>query len=316
MSFSHPSDPSRLLGFSANDVDRLADKRDDAAWIAARRSGPEARFVLFSGDRPVVRIGGDALQVGHALALGEALGADFDNCPFLGQRDGIAYFAAGVVAGDDAAETVETAGPLKLIDLRSLAVDGQMSAGDLGLLAQARSLLHWHQTHRFCSRCGAPSTMTQGGYRRDCGSCGGLHFPRTDPVAIMLTVDGERCLLGRQPRFVEGMYSALAGFIEPGETIEAAVRRETWEEAGIRAGFVRYHASQPWPFPASLMIGCHVEAQSTEINMDAVELEDCRWFHRDDVALMLARSHPDGLIAPPPMAIAHVLMKAFVDGEV
>lgn len=315
MSFSHPSDPSRLLGYAANDFDRLAEKRDDDAWIAAQRDSDSARFVLFSGDRPVVGIGGD-LNICHPRAVGAAFAADYAECPFLGVRGGVPHFAAQVISDDDAEAKIEADGSCKLIDLRSLAVDGQLSPGDLGLLAQARSLLHWHQTHRFCSRCGAPSAMTQGGYRRDCGSCGGLHFPRTDPVAIMLTVDGDHCLLGRQPRFVDGMYSALAGFIEPGETIEAAVRRETWEEAGIRAGRVTYHSSQPWPFPASLMIGCHVEALSTEINMDEAELDDCRWFHRDDVALMLPRTHPDGLMAPPPMAIAHILMKAFVDGEV
>lgn len=315
MSFVHPNDPSNLLGYASGDLDRLSEKRDDAEWIAAQRAAASARFVLFSGDRPVIAIG-DSLAICHGRAQAEALGADFAECPLLGFRGKIPFFAAAVPAGEEAEEKIRASGPLKAIDLRSLAVDGELDPADLGLLAQARSLMHWHQTHRFCSRCGAPSEMRQGGYRRDCGACGGLHFPRTDPVAIMLTIDGDRCLLGRQPRFVEGMYSALAGFIEPGETIEAAVRRETWEEAGIRAGAVRYHASQPWPFPASLMIGCHVEALSTEIAMDETELEDCRWFHREDVALMLMRTHPKGWMAPPPMAIAHILMKAFVERTV
>jgi NAD+ diphosphatase len=132
-------------------------------------------------------------------------------------------------------------------------------------------------------------------------------------VVIMLAIDGERCLLGRQPRFAPGMYSALAGFIEPGETVEEAVRREVKEEAGIRIGRVLYHSSQAWPFPHSLMIGCHAEALSTEIARDAAELEDCRWFDREEVRLMLSGDHPDELKAPFPMAIAHQLMKAFVE---
>jgi NAD+ diphosphatase len=155
--------------------------------------------------------------------------------------------------------------------------------------------------------------MASAGYRRDCPACGAQHFPRTDPVAIMLVTDGERCLLGRQPRFPAGMYSCLAGFIEPGETIEDAVRREIREEAGIRVGPVTYLASQPWPFPASLMIGCRGEALTTDIVREEEELEDCRWFSLDEARAMLASTHPDGLLAPNPIAIAHHLLKAFVE---
>jgi NAD+ diphosphatase len=150
-----------------------------------------------------------------------------------------------------------------------------------------------------------------GGYRRDCPACGAEHFPRTDPVVIMLAIDGERCLLGRQARFAPAMYSCLAGFVEPGETIEDAVRRETAEEAGIAVGRVRYHASQPWPFPSSLMIGCHAEAISRDIVRDEAELEACRWFGRAEVQAMLAGLHPDGLKCPPDIAIAHHLIKAW-----
>ncbi len=155
--------------------------------------------------------------------------------------------------------------------------------------------------------------MTQGGYRRDCPTCGAQHFPRTDPVVIMAIVDGDRVLLGRQARFVPGMYSCLAGFLEPGETIEDAVRRETWEEAGIRVGRVGYHSSQPWPFPNSLMIGCIGEALTTDVVPDATELEDCRWFTRDEARAMLDGSHPDGVSSPKPLAIAHHLLLAFVE---
>jgi len=155
--------------------------------------------------------------------------------------------------------------------------------------------------------------MKGGGTSRTCPSCNIETFPRVDPVVIMLAIEGDRCLLGRQARFAPGMFSALAGFLEPGETIEEAVRREVMEESGVRVGRVAYHSSQPWPFPHSLMIGCHAEALSTEIDRDAEELEDCRWFDREEVRLMLAGTHPEGLNAPFPMAIAHHLIKAFAE---
>ena len=155
--------------------------------------------------------------------------------------------------------------------------------------------------------------MRAGGYKRVCTQCHAEHFPRTDPVAIMLTVTPDRCILGRGAHFAPGMYSALAGFIEPGETIEAAVRRETLEESGVRLGRVVYHASQPWPFPYSLMIGCYGEALDTEIRFDARELEDCRWFERAEVLDMLAGSHGGGLKTPPPLAIAHQLIRHWAE---
>ncbi len=173
-------------------------------------------------------------------------------------------------------------------------MDGSVSPDDLGALAEGKALLFWHAKHRFCANCSLPTVASAGGWRRECASCGTHHFPRTDPVVIMLAIDGERCLLGRQPRFPAGMYSCLAGFLEPGETIEDAVRREIAEEAGIATGTVTYLGSQPWPFPASLMIGCMVEAASTEITIDRQELEDARWFTRDEVKAMLAGRHPKG----------------------
>ncbi|MEA2934962.1 MAG: diphosphatase [Variibacter sp.] len=174
-------------------------------------------------------------------------------------------------------------------------------------------MLAWHARHRFCANCGKPTQVVSGGWKRDCAACETEHFPRTDPVVIMLAIDGERCLLGRQTRFPPGTYSCLAGFVEPGETIEDAVRRETVEEAGIRCGRVRYFASQPWPFPMSLMIGAHAEATSSTITVDHNELEDARWFERDEVARMLVRAHPDRLSTPPPIAIAHHIIRAWVE---
>jgi NAD+ diphosphatase len=204
---------------------------------------------------------------------------------------------------------------IKAIDLRSLAMQEALDPADLAGLAQARSYLHWHAANRFCGRCGEPLAVQGGGVSRACAKCETQIFPRVDPVVIMLAIDGERCLLGRQARFAPGMYSALAGFLEPGETIEEAVRREVKEEAGITIGRVAYHSSQAWPFPHSLMIGCHAEALSTEVDRDAAELEDCRWFEREEVRLMLAGAHPEGLKAPFRMAIANRLVTAFAEWD-
>jgi NAD+ diphosphatase len=197
-------------------------------------------------------------------------------------------------------------------DLRSIAMQGLVPQEELGILAMAKSLLDWHRRHRFCANCGAPTAPSQAGFRRDCAACGTQHFPRTDPVVIMLIAHGDRCLLGRQPRFPPGMYSCLAGFLEPGETIEDAVRRETFEEAGIRVGAVSYAASQPWPFPSSIMIGCIGEALTEAIVIDREELEEARWFHRDELRLMLDRQHPEGLLAANPIAIAHHLVRGWM----
>jgi NAD+ diphosphatase len=185
------------------------------------------------------------------------------------------------------------------------------------MLGTAKALMHWHARRTFCSNCSARLVVTAGGWRRECPNCKMHHFPRTDPVVIMLAIDGDACLLGRQPRFPKGMYSALAGFLEPGETIEQAVRREIHEEAGVACGAVRYFASQPWPFPSSIMIGCFAKADGRALAVDKVELEDARWFSRHETRALLEKRHPDGLLAPIPMAIAHHLLKwwAFEDVE-
>ena len=162
----------------------------------------------------------------------------------------------------------------------------------------------------------ATTRIVNGGWRRDCPQCKAEHFPRTDPVVIMLASSGEHCLLGRSPRFVPTMWSCLAGFIEPGESMEDAVRRETREEAGITCGRVAYFATQPWPFPTSLMIGCHAEALTHEIVVDREELEGARWFSKDEVESMLMRKHPQGLTTPPPVAIAHHIIRAWLEDEI
>ncbi|MBK1623143.1 NAD(+) diphosphatase [Afifella marina] len=300
---------SAANGFAGNIVDRQSEHRAEDAVEAALRA-PDAQIYLFCDDRALVAVGATP-RAGLSLKDAEALGLERPSLVLLGFAGRSPRLAGLAPAREEWPE------PLRAIDLRSLAVQGLLSAEDLGALAQARSLLAWHQNHRFCARCGSETEMRAGGVKRHCPSCEREHFPRTDPVVIMLVIDpaqgNEACLLGRQHRFQPGMYSALAGFLEPGETIEAAVRREIAEEAGIRTGRVRYHSSQPWPFVSSLMIGCHAEAASNDITRDESELEDCRWFARDEVRRMLAGTHPDGLTAPPEMAIAHRLIADWAD---
>jgi NAD+ diphosphatase len=181
-------------------------------------------------------------------------------------------------------------------------------------VATGRALLGWHATHRFCANCGTASTIESAGWVRKCPQCGTQHFPRTDPVVIMAITRGDQLLLGRGPTWPERMYSLLAGFVEPGETIEAAVRRETMEESAIAVGPVRYIASQPWPFPMSLMFGCYGEATSDAITIDPVELADARWVSRVEVLQMLAGTHLE--IGPPrPGAIAGALIEAWAHGK-
>ncbi|MBA5776114.1 NAD(+) diphosphatase [Stappia sp. F7233] len=312
-----PPQLSDGFSYAGNRLERLSEHRGDARWLAEHMNSPAARFVCFCSEKPVINLGEGGkgpLTSLHERALGARFGMVDVETVLLGfERESRSpIFATSLPAGE---EEIEAAGPLKLIDIRSLAIQGALSPEELGILAQARALSHWHSTHRFCSRCGHESRMTQGGYRRDCPQCGGLHFPRTDPVAIMLIADGENCLMGRTPRLAEAVFSTLAGFIEPGETVEDAVRREVFEEAGVQVGRVGYRASQPWPFPASLMIGCRGEALSRDIVMDETELEACRWFSRAEVLDMLAGTHAAGLRVPPPLSIAHWLIREWALGR-
>ena len=173
----------------------------------------------------------------------------------------------------------------------------RLDGADAGILATAKAVLGWHATHRFCARCGAATVPSQAGWQRTCTACSAHHFPRTDPVVIMLVTRGDRLLLGRSPGWPPGMHSLLAGFVEPGETVEAAVRREVAEETGVAVGHVDYLASQPWPYPASLMLGCRAEALSEEITIDPLELEAARWVTRAEMLAAVAGRHPD--IRPP-----------------
>jgi len=277
------------LGYTASSIDRAAAKRTDADFLAVAEASDNACVYLIGGETVIMRRGADQsvplFAPGEARALAPVL-----ESIFLGISEGGARFGFGI--SPDSVPGLKERADLMLSDLRSIAVQGLVDAAHLPPLAEAKAMLQWHMRHRFCANCGAPTSAMTAGWKRDCAACKVEHFPRTDPVAIMLAIDGDRCLLGRQTRFVTGTWSCLAGFIEPGETIEEAVRREVREEAGVICGHVKYFAAQPWPFPMSLMIGCHAEAISTDITVDTSELEDARWFTRRDAALMLARQHP------------------------
>lgn len=289
--------------FAASPLDRRSTLRHGPGPALAG----SARTLLFAADRPFMEPLPDGRQRPARFAA-EAAVALMEGVPpvHLGRDStGVDLFAA------------QLADPLAMppdgliaTDLRSLAMQGLADGDELAILAQARGLLHWHQRHRFCANCGAPTAASQSGYRRDCAACSAQHFPRTDPVVIVTVVRGTCVLLGRGAHFQPGMYSALAGFMEPGESIEDAARRELYEETGIRAGTLHYHSSQPWPFPSSLMIGLVGEALNDDIRIDPDEIEDARWFARDELEAMLAGTHPQGFTAPKPAAIAHHLVRA------
>ena len=294
-------DPSATLGFARSRLLRHSSEQPEGA---VPDFSPAARLVALAGDRLVLRAGSAVLD---PAALD---GTEPTARIFLGTLDGRPVFAGRL--DPDAVPALEARG-LAAQDLRSIATEGAVEPEELGLLATAKSMLDGHARHGFCANCGAPTAVEAGGFRRACAACGAHHFPRTDPVVIMLVRRGDTCLLGRGAHFKEGMYSCLAGFLEPGETIEAAVAREVYEETRVRVADVTYLASQPWPFPSSLMIGCIAEGLDGAIVTDPAELADARWFDRESVRAMLERRHPENLFAPPPMAIAHTLMRAFLD---
>ena len=286
--------------FGGQPLDRADHLRSDPARLAELLAG-DARLLKL--DALVPELDGDG-----RLAWGEVDGAAGE-LVFLGLAAQRAHFAA--VPSEGNADPAYT-------QRRIWGTLGQLSGDDLALYGTARSVLDWHARHRFCARCGRPTSLAKGGWQRDCpkdaGGCGAQHFPRVDPVAIMLVECEGMLLLGREARFPPRSYSALAGFVEPGESIEDAVRREVFEEAGVRVGEVRYVASQPWPFPSQMMIGCLGFAASRELAIDRTEIEDARWFTREEVAEALARG-PDStsFLAPPSQAIARDLLQWWLE---
>jgi NAD+ diphosphatase len=291
--------------FVSNTLDRAAHLRFSDEKLFALEGKSSSRAYVIYRDSLVMKKDGDAqralLTIDEALKFGANPGT-----VFLGLRDGDAVFGMGI--GAPAVEKLLTRDDVVVSELRGMAMQGMVPPEQLSAVAQAKSLVSWHQRHGFCANCGAKSSMAEGGWKRVCPSCKTEHFPRTDPVVIMLVEKDDKCLLGRQKQFAPGMYSCLAGFVEAAETIEDAVKREIFEESGIRCTDVTYYMTQPWPYPSSLMIGCSARAISDEITVDKMELEDARWFDRDEAMLMWKREHPDGLAGPHPFAIAHHLL--------
>ncbi len=295
--------------FAGNPLDRGEVERRDEEWLTAQASDPASLMLpMWQLNVPV--------SSDHALTwmpAEEAQRLNVDAEPiYLGRLNGVSHFVldvSSVERGD-----IERDG-LTFEDARTTAE--YMSSTDSGIVAQARAQLSWHNRHGFCAVCGNPTHIARGGQVRRCAECGTEHYPRTDPVVITVVHDGERCLLGQSRGRLVAMrrYSALAGFMDQGESIEEAVAREVMEEAGIQVGAVRYHSSQPWPFPSSLMIGCHADAATTDIHFDPEEMADVQWFTRDEVNLAL-EERSEALAIPGPTAIAHHLIRAWANGEV
>ena len=284
---------AETVTFGGSGLDRAAHLRADKAAI--NRALPSGEFILFWRGKPLLS-GEDKRTLARLpLATIQAIDASSEYV-FLGIDNETPVFATQVDAWSpedvdfaslgaflDPSEQRHPDLPESMCFAELRAVMSELSPRDAELVSSAKAILSWHDSHRFCSRCGKPSDMAMSGWQRDCGSCGGQHFPRTDPVVIMLVTSGNSVLLGRSPGWPEGMYSCLAGFVEPGETIEAAVRREVFEESGIRVGRVDYLASQPWPFPTTMMIGCLGRAETTDITIDPNELDDAIWVTKEEI---------------------------------
>ena len=310
---------AETVTFGGSGLNRAAELRGQADKLAAQKN---ARTLLMWRGKPM--IAGDVLV---RVPLDHPIMADATkDHVFLGLEGDVPTFAADLASWMPADLDEATLGgfhdpseqehpALKggiFAELRAIMT--RLSARDAELAATAKAVMRWHLSHRYCARCGEESSFAMAGWQRDCGACGGHHFPRTDPVVIMLITHGNSVLVGRSPGWPEKMYSLLAGFVEPGETIEAAVRREVFEEAGVRVGQVTYLSSQPWPFPASLMFGCAGEAEDTALTIDPAEIEDAMWVTRENIALAFTGNHPK-LLPARKGSIAHFLLDAWLSDQ-
>ena len=314
---------NEAVTFAGGTLDRAAHLRGDDNLLKLS----EARAIPLWHGKPLIDVSGVptlAWLPMNAEILSEAV----EDPIFLGLQDGaprFAYDVSGWQAEDtDAAEMAKfrdeshnqhpsLPDTQKFIDLRSIMAD--LSHDDAGDAATAKGIFAWHLNHRFCSNCGAPTVVSQSGWQRMCPACAHMHFPRTDPVVIMLVTHGNDVLLGRSPHWPDGMYSLLAGYMEPGEGIEEAVRREVFEETGVRIGEVGYLASQPWPFPTSLMIGCMAKALNKDLTIDPVEIEDAKWVSRERVANSFTGNDPE-LLPSRKGSIAQFLLERWLADRV
>lgn len=298
--------------FSQNPLNRGEAERRDEQWIKEKQNNPTSKYLVTNELNILIEESNGTKQI-LWLQQVEACKLEIVSQPvLLGFDDSACYFAISVI--EDEATQLASQSHSEFIDARTCGTF--LSPEDMGIIAQARIQINWHNKNKFCSVCGNDNNIYRGGQVLRCASCKNETFPRTDPVIIMVVTDGDRCLLGQsQGRLSQtNTYSALAGFMDQGESIEEAVAREVMEEAGLEVKNVTYHSSQPWPFPNSLMIGCHAEAKTTQINMDKEEMISVKWFTREEVKMALNKENPN-LNVPAPLAIAHHLIKSWVDGN-
>ena len=295
------------LWYTGAPLDRISHLREDAAWVAARRRAKDTRLVPVWRSRSLIHTEDDRALILTVEEAGDLLDSAQHEV-ILGLEGDTLYIGLDLSHLEDpyGHPRIEAEGAFE--DLRQI---GPVIPADEGaILAHARGMMTWHQRHGFCGVCGAPTEVSHAGYQRNCTGCNAQHFPRTDPAVIMLVHKGDNCLLGRTHQFPRRIYSTLAGFVEPGECLEEAVAREVFEEAGVKVGEVRYMASQPWPFPSSLMLGFHAEAEAMDLKIDPKELEDARWMTREQIG----RIEDFDMELPRRDSIAWRLVKAWMDG--
>ena len=300
--------------YAGNPLDRGDRERRDDEWLAARARDPKSRFLPMWNLNVLISNGSQG-GLGW-LSFDDLNRLGVDAAPiFLGMAGDDSHFVIDISKNEPAVRELGESPEMKFEDART--ATEVLSGPDSGIVAQARAQINWHSRNGYCSICGHETYMKRGGQVRQCSNCEAQNYPRTDPVVITVVSDNDWCLLGRSRGrgSPSNRYSALAGFVDQGESVEEAVAREVMEEAGVRIENVRYHSSQPWPFPSSLMIGCHADAVTTGISMDDEEMADVQWFHREEVLLALA-GESENLVVPAPIAIAHHLIKAWASNTV